>query len=171
MPKAEATFKAARTANDQDVHRALTIGAVSSDLSVRPIEPASALTTDHLRASFRRPAPGQQRSQWFHFRGDQCARVDAPRLIPAHAMVVVDVAIRTIRRSSSAAKQATRRRSLPRQFLQILSGQRPQAVQDRQRPAGTGAGHRQQEQPDDRPRDGQPHLDAPFRRRLRPHAR
>ena len=42
---------------------------------------------------------------------------------------------------------------------------RAAAVQGRQRPAGTGPGHRQQGQSADGPRDGQPRLAAPFRQR------
>ena len=59
---------------------------------------------------------------------------------------------------------------VPRRFLEVLSGNEPAALPRRQRTARTRQRHREQDQPADRARDGQPRLAASFRRRLRQHA-
>ena len=72
---------------------------------------------------------------------------------------------RCSRTSSCAATRNNRGDAVPRQFLQVLGRRAAQAVHRGQRPAGTGAGHRQQGQSADRPRSGQSRLAVPLRRR------
>ena len=67
-------------------------------------------------------------------------------------------------------QQQPRRRSSRGGSSKSSPAQGPQALHQRQRPARAGRGDREQGQPADRPRDGQPDLDAPLRRGLRPHA-
>ena len=60
--------------------------------------------------------------------------------------------------------RTTRATTVPRQFLDVLAGAEPQAVQQGQRPARAGPGDRRPRQSADGPRAGQPRLAAPLRR-------
>ena len=61
-------------------------------------------------------------------------------------------------------------RRSPRFVLAILCAGEPAAVQQGQRPAGTGGSHRRPAESADRPRDGESHLAASFRTGHRAHA-
>ena len=89
---------------------------------------------------------------------------------PPRAMVLVDLPNPVTPHVLPARQPQQPRRGSAAAVRGSAGRRQAAAVQGRQRPAGTGPGHRQQGQPADGPRDGQPRLAAPFRRGTGAHA-
>ena len=86
---------------------------------------------------------------------------------PMRAMILEDAARGHDSPLFIRGEAGNRGEFVPRRFLQFLSGAGPPGLDERQRAAGTGHGHRQPEQSADGARDDQPHLAASFWRGLR----
>ena len=122
------------------------------DLALLPDRPSQAQAAGAAqggRAVARRPAPARRRGRW------------SWRTLPTPYEPRVFLRGNPNNLGERGAAAVPRR-----------AGRRePQAVPRRQRPAGAGPGDRRAGQPADGPRDGQPRLDAPLRRRPGAHAR